>query len=140
MKTNEKDILRSLFPKMQNEPLPVNFHEKVMRKVQKKALMRAKRKKWEIFGYTSGAVAMLSCCAVLLYLTGIPLKIPNLETYTWAILNPNLAIFRSNAFIISIYIGALALLLLIVDSTIRRYMENKRNLSRLSGKQSYTFD
>jgi hypothetical protein len=43
MKTNEKDSMRSLFSNMQDEKLPVNFHEKVMHRVKQEALLREKR-------------------------------------------------------------------------------------------------
>ncbi|MDR0743769.1 MAG: hypothetical protein LBF05_05385, partial [Tannerella sp.] len=64
-------------------------------------------------------------CAVLLHFLGISFKIPELEPHTWSFPRPNLDIFRSHSFVMSVYIGALALFLLIVDSTIRRHIEKK---------------
>lgn len=127
MKTNEKDLMRSLFSKMQEERLPVNFHENVMRKVQKEALLREKRnRRWEIFGYVAGAAAMLSVCVVLLHFLGISFEIPELEVSAWTFPKPDFELFRSPSFIMSVYVGALALFLLIADSTIRRHIEKAK--------------
>jgi hypothetical protein len=128
MKPNEKDIMFSLFSEMQDEQLPLNFHENVMHKVQKEAMLRRKRnKRWEIFGYVSGAVAMLTVCVILLYIFGFSFEIPDFETYTWSFPKPDFGMFQSQSFKLSVYVGVLALFLLIADSTIRRHLEKTKH-------------
>ncbi|MDR0393684.1 MAG: hypothetical protein LBH77_00850, partial [Tannerella sp.] len=117
----------SLFSKMQDERLPLDFQAKVMEKIQKEAVLRRKRtKRWEIFGYVSGAVAIPAVCAVLLHLFGISFEIPKFELFADGFPRPDFSLFRSQSFLFSAYIGALAFVLLVVDSTIRRHIEKTK--------------
>ena len=127
MKPENKDQMRELFSQIEDERLPFNFNEKVMLKVRKEALLREKRKKrWEIFGYISGAVVMLFVCVILLYSMGISFDLPEFEPRTWVFPKPDFTIFGSQSFTLSVYVGVLALLLLIADSTIRRHIEKTK--------------
>ncbi len=128
MKLKDKDILHDLFAKMPDEVLPFGFNEKAMLKIRKKAEMREiKHKRLEIFGYVSGIVVMLAICVFVLYSMGISFDLPEIKRHTWAFSKPDFSIFRSQSFMLSVYIGILALFLLIMDSIIRRHIEKTRH-------------
>jgi hypothetical protein len=69
----------------------------------------------------------LSVCAVLLYFLGVSFELPDLELHTRSFPRPDPEIFRSDSFVMSVYIGTLALFLLIADSTIRRHIEKAKH-------------
>jgi hypothetical protein len=128
MKRNEKDIMYSLFSEMQEEQLPLNFQAKVMQKIQKEALLRRKRtKRWEIFGCVLGVVATLAVCVLLLHLSGISFDLSAFGLFTEGFPMPDFSLFRSRSFLFSAYIGVLAFILLMVDSTIRRRIEKTKH-------------
>ena len=131
METNDKDIMRGLFAGMTDEPLPFDFNEKVMARIQLEALSREKRnKRLEIFAYISGAVAMIAVCAVLLYNMGASFELPEIKWSVWTFPKPDIntpkfdySLFTSESFKFSVYIGMLGLILIIIDSLIRRHIE-----------------
>jgi hypothetical protein len=111
---------------MPDERLPLNFNEKIMRMIHKEALRRERRNRyWEIFGYTSAVLLMAAVCIFILYRMGVTFEIPDIEPRTWSFPRPDFSVFKSRSFILNLYVGILALFLLIVDSTIRRYIEKK---------------
>jgi hypothetical protein len=111
MKLNEKDRMHELFSGMQDEPLPLNFKEKVMSVIRREALRREKRnKQLEVFGYVTGTVAMTAVCIFILHYMGISFELPE---------------FNRQSSMLSIFTGTSALFLLIIDSIIRRQIEKK---------------
>ena len=128
MEPKEKDIMYELFAEIPDEQLPFNFNEKVMLRIQRKALLREKRnKQLEIFGYISGAVAMIAVCIYTLHYMGVSIELPELKRTTWTFHKPDYNIFSSRPFILGLYIGISALFLLIIDSKIRRHIEKTRH-------------
>ena len=124
METKNKDILHGLFSGMPDEPLPFDFNEKVMARIRRESLVREKRnKRWEIFGYISGAVAMIAACVYVLYSMEVSFEFPEIKLSAWAFPKPDYSIFTSQSFKFSVYIGILALFLIIIDSVIRRHIE-----------------
>jgi hypothetical protein len=137
MEMKDKDPLRPLFAGMSDEPLPLDFNAKVMNKVRQEAVLQEKRhKRMEIFGYVSGAVAMIAVCVLVFYYYDISFELPRLEFPRWnfptfeqylrSFPKPDFELFRSPSFLFSLYIGIAALFLLIVDSTIRRKIEKNK--------------
>ncbi|MDR2913660.1 MAG: hypothetical protein LBV74_02310 [Tannerella sp.] len=130
MKPKNKDILHDLFAGIPDEVLPFGFNEKAMLKIQKEAEIREKRHRYlEIFGYVSGIVVMLAVCVFVLHSMGISFELPKIEIelHTWSFPKPDFNIFRSQSFVLSVYVGVLALFLLIIDSIIRRHIEKTRH-------------
>lgn len=120
MKPKDKDRMREWFADMPDETLPFDFNEKLMVRIEREATVREKRnKRWAIFGYTSGAVAMLTVCVAVLYYMGISFEWPAIEPRTWTFPKADYDIFGSQSFLFSVYVGMLALFLLILDSVIR---------------------
>ena len=134
MEPDDKDIMYRLFAGMTDESLPVGFNEKAMERIRHEVLLRENRKKrWEMFGYFSGFVAAIAACVVVLYNMGISFKVPEFEWFAWTfpkfdsnILKFDYSIFTSQSFMLSVYIGILALFLIIVDFAIRRHIEKTR--------------
>ena len=130
METTDKDIMRELFAGMTDEPLPFDFNEKVMARIQFEALSREKRnKRLEIFAYISGTVAMIVVCVVLLYNMGVSFVLPEINWSAWTFPKPDIStpkldysLFTSESFKFSVYIGMLCLILIIIDSLIRRHI------------------
>ena len=135
MELKDKDILHGLFSGMTDDPLPFDFNEKVMARIRHEATMREKRKKrLEIFGYISGAVASIAVCVIILYCTGFSFRLPEVNWPEWSSLKTELSfrkidysIFSSQSFKFSVYIGTLGLILIILDSLIRRHIEKTGN-------------
>ena len=130
MESNNKDILQRLLAGMPDETLPVSFNEQVMRKVREAAALRAKRRKYmEILGYVSGFVAMLAVCVFTFMYFDISIALPDME-WDLGLRNsfpqPDYELFGSPSFLFSLYVGIVALFLLIVDSTIRRKIERNK--------------
>jgi hypothetical protein len=126
LEPNEKDIMRGLFAGMPDEQLPPEFNAKVMHRIRREALRRRKRNRcWEIFGYASAAVFMTAVCIFIFYRMGITFKMPEMDLRVWSFPRPDFGIFKSRSFFFSLYIGILALFLLIVDSVIRRHAGKK---------------
>lgn len=123
---NEKDIIRELFSGMPDERLSLNFNENVMRRIHKEALRRERRNRcWEILGYASATLLMAAVCMFVLYRTGMTFEILEIKPGAWSFSCPDFSMFKSRSFIFSLYVGILALFLLIVDSLIRRHIEKK---------------
>jgi hypothetical protein len=111
---------------MPDERLPLNFNENVMCRIRKEVLRRERRnRRWEIFGYVSATLLMAAVCVFILYCTGVTFEIPEIEPRTWSFPRSDFSMFKSQSFIVSLYVGILASFLLIVDSTIRRHIEKK---------------
>jgi hypothetical protein len=127
MESIEKDRLRELFSGMPDEPLPLNFNEKVMSGVRREALRREKRRKQqEVFGYVAGTVAMAGICVLMFHFMGIPLELPELKLpCVRPFFQPDFSMFRSQSFILSVFTGMSALFLLIIDSIIRHHTGKK---------------
>ena len=135
MEQNDKDILRGLFAGMTDESLPLDFNEKVMTRIRHEAMLREKRNKLlEIFGYISGAIATIAVCVIILYSTGFSFQFPAINWPEWASLRPefsfrkiDFSIFSSQPFKFSVFIGTLGLILIIIDSLIRRHIGKTGN-------------
>ena len=126
-KTINKDMLRELFAGMPDESLPVGFDEKVMSRIHREASLREKRnKRLEVFSYISGGAAMIAVCVLILLYMGVSFELPQINLTTPTFAKPEFN-FDSGSFGISMYIGTLALFLLIIDSTIRRHIEKAKN-------------
>ena len=126
METNENDRWRQLFAGMPDEALPLDFNEKVMVRIEMEAVLREKKRRyWEILGYASGFAAMLITCVVAFFYFDVSFQMPEKEPFMWSFprLDPDL--LTSPSFALSFKIGALALFLLIIDSTIRRHIGRK---------------
>ena len=124
MEPKENDRWRNLFAGMPDEALPLDFNEKVMVRIEKEATLREKKRRyWEIFGYASGFAAMLTTCVIAFYYFDISLQITEIESFAWSFPELDLDLFTSPSFTLSFKIGALALFLLITDSTIRRHIK-----------------
>ena len=124
----DKDILYQLFAGMPDEMLPENFNEKVMRKVMVESAFRVKKRKYrEFFWYASGIIAMLTIGVFILIFYEISIEVPQLELPVWTFPKPDYELFKSQSFHLSIWIGIVALFLLIVDSIIRRNIEKSKN-------------
>jgi len=127
MGSNDKDIFRQLFAGMPDEVLPMDFNEKVMRKVRKEAALREKRRNYmEVFGYITMGIVMMAVGALILYYFDIPIALPSLDLRNWSFPKPDYELFTTQSFLFSVYIGVLALFLLIIDSTIRRHIEKNK--------------
>ena len=132
MEMNDKDPLQPLFAGMSDEPLPLDFNPKVMVKIRREAVLQEKKRKYrEIFGYVSGFVAMIAVCVFVFYYYDISFEflqweLPKFELQSWSFPKPDFELFRSQSFLLSLYIGVAALFLLIVDSTIRRKIEKNK--------------
>jgi hypothetical protein len=128
MKADERDVMYGLFSEMQDERLPMHFQAKVMQRIQKEAARRRRSaKRWEIVGYVAGIVAMLTVCAVLWYVLDLSFEFPEFGLFADGFPRPDFSLFRSPSFLFSAYIGALAFVLLIVDSAIRRRLEKNKH-------------
>ena len=120
METKNKDMMRELFVGLPDESLPFGFDEKVMARIHREASLREKRnKRLEIFGYTSGAVAMMAVCFLVLNYIGVSFELPQINLSMPAFPKPD---FDSGSFGLSVYIGTLALFLLIIDSVVRKHL------------------
>jgi len=127
MESNDKDIFRQLFAGMPDEVLSMDFNEKVMRKVRVEAALREKKRKYlEVFGYITMGIVMMAVGALILYYFDISIVLPSLDLRNWSFPKPDYELFTSQSFLFSVYIGVLALFLLIIDSTIRRYIEKNK--------------
>ena len=130
MEQNDKDILQGLFSGMKYESLPFDFNEKVMARIQREAVLREKRRNLlEIFGYISGGVAMIAVSVIVLYFIGFSFVLPEINWPAWSSLKLDFSfmkidsgIFTSQSFKFSVFIGTLGLILLIIDSLIRRHI------------------
>jgi len=127
MEPKDKDLLHQLFAGMPDETLPLYFNEKVMGKIRKEAVSRViKRKYKEIFGYVAGGIVMLTIYALILFFFDISIELPTIDLHNWSFPRPDYELFKSQPFYISVFIGIVALFLLIVDSSIRRYIEKNK--------------
>jgi len=123
MKPNDKDMMREWLSSIPDEALPFHFNEKVMTRISREVVLRENRnKRWAIFGYISGAVAMVAVCVLILYSMGVSFDIPSIEPRAWVFPKPDYTIFHSQSFWFSLYVGILALFLLVVDSLIRHHI------------------
>ena len=128
MESKNNDLWHNLFAGVHDEELPFNFNEKVMLKIQKEVALRDKKRKYlEIFGYASGIVAMLVVCVFVFSYFEISFELPAFNLSAWTFPMPDYELFKSQSFLFSVYIGSIALFLLIVDSSIRRTIEKNRN-------------
>ena len=128
METKDNDLWRNLFEAMPDEALPTDFHARVIDRINKKAVLRKKVNRfWEICGVASGIATMLITGVIVFYKMDISFKLPEIEPYRWPVPAFDFEMFTSPSFGISIQIGILALLLLILDSTIRRAIEKKKH-------------
>ena len=126
METENKDMMRELFAGLSDESLPFRFDEKVMKRIHREALLREKRNKHlEIFAYISGGAVMIAVCVLILYYRGASFEFPQINLLMPTFTKPEFD-FDSRSLGISMYIGALALFLLIIDSTIRRRIEKTK--------------
>ena len=120
-------MMRELFAGLSDESLPLGFDEKVMSRIHHEASLRVKRnKRLEIFAYVSGGVAMITIWVLLLYYRGVSFELPQINLSMPTFTKPEFN-FNTGTFGISMYIGALSLFLLIIDSTIRRRIEKMKN-------------
>ena len=127
MESRDKDIWYGLFAGISDETLPPDFNERVMQKIREEAASREKKHRYmEIFGYVSGITATLVACVLVFYYLDIPFEFPKLDISEWSFLKPDYTLFKSQSFLSSVYIGAIALFLLIVDSTIRKHIGKKQ--------------
>lgn len=140
MQIKDKDIMREWFADMPDESLPSRFQEKIMEKVRQEALLREKRhKRWGIFGYVSGVAVMIGVCVSILYSLGMTYDISEISSFTksfdmpeiawpkWDYLQPDSSVFHSHSFLLSVFVGILALFLLFADSLIRRHIEKMKH-------------
>lgn len=127
------DVMCEWFTALPDESLPFRFHEKMMNRIREEAQICEKRnERRELFGYVSGAVVMVALCIGILYSLGIPsdsmetgqsawmiempvFEMPVIEWAKWELPKPDEAFFHSQSFSLSVYVGALALLLLFAD-------------------------
>lgn len=128
MKPNDKDRMREWLADIPDETLPFNFNDKVMTRIYREAALREKRnKRWAIFGYISGGVAMMVVCVLILYGMGVSFEMPAIETHAWTFPKPDYSLFHSRSFLLSLYVGILALFLLVMDSLIRHRIEKTKH-------------
>ena len=121
-----KDKLYQLFAGLSDETLPVDFNEKVMKKIRKEAIWQKKKRKYiEICGYASGIVIMLFACALVFHFYDVSIELPTFELPAWSFPKPDLGLFKSQSFHFSLFIATAALFLIIIDSTIRRKIEKR---------------
>ncbi len=119
-----KDMMYGLFAGMSNESLPEGFNEKVMLKVRKEAKQRKMRYRYlNILGYISGAIAVIALCLFALRYTGVSFPVNEYRDFVSFVSPFQMDMFNSPSFLFSLYIGGLALILLITDLMIRRHME-----------------
>jgi hypothetical protein len=117
--------MRGMFAQLPDAQLPEGFDAKVMKKVYAGVAMRKSRRKLlEALAYTFGAAAMAAVCIILIKVLNVP---TGFESFEWSIFKvPRLDFMNSPSFSLSIYAGSLALLLLLVDSGIRRTLHNSK--------------
>ncbi|MDR3250885.1 MAG: hypothetical protein LBT42_04375 [Tannerella sp.] len=123
MEQMDRDMMRELFRRMDDAPLPPGFNEKMMRMIRREASLKEKRSRLlSVLGYVSGCVAMAAVCAVILYKSGYRFVMPDFEPIVWSFPKVDLDIFNTQSFGLSLYIGSLAFLLLVADATIRHFI------------------
>ena len=126
METENKDIMRELFAGLPDESLPFRFDDKVMERIHREASLRVKRnKRLEVLGYVSGGAAMIAICIFIQYYMGVSFELPKINLSMPTFTKPEFS-FDLNSFGLSLYIGIIALFLLIIDSTVRRRLEKTK--------------
>ena len=121
----DKDFFSVLFAGLTDEILPPDFNEKVMLRIQKEAVLQEKKRRYyELFGYIAGGVATLAACVLIFIYYDIKLPVFAFPVLTFPRFEPE--VFTSPSFTLSLQVGIMALLLLIVDSTIRRHLSRGR--------------
>lgn len=120
MKMEEKDILREMFRDLPDERLPDGFNETVMSLVGKEVARREKAGRLqETLCYVAAGISILSGLAVVLFMLDFSfsnLHMPKVD----------LSGFESSSLPFSIYIGSIALLLLVADTLIRHHISKKK--------------
>jgi len=135
MKQDDNDIMHRLFANMTDEPLPSDFNKNVMVRIRHEAqLCERRNKRVELFGYISGAIAMIVVCIMILYYMGISFEFSEINWSPWTFSKPDFSnlkidfsIFTTQSFKSSVYIGTLGLFLIVIDSFIRRHIEKTRH-------------
>ena len=126
MEANNRDMMRELFAGMPDESLPFGFDEKVMNRIRREASLREKRnKRLEVLGYISGGAAMIAICILIQYYMGVSFELPKINLSMPTFTKPEFS-FDLGSFGLSLYIGIIALFLLIIDSTVRRRLEKTK--------------
>ena len=124
METKDNGLWHSLFSSIPDETLPDDFPTKVMDKIQAKIALRKKMNRfWEIGGIATGIAVMLITCVIVVYNMDISFRFPEIEPIVWTFPTFDFNLFTSPSFRISFQIGVMALLLLIADTTIRRWVK-----------------
>ncbi|MDR2146859.1 MAG: hypothetical protein LBE91_10420 [Tannerella sp.] len=121
-----EDTMRKLFAQLPEEQLPPDFNRNMMEKIRLEAVKRAKVEKLKnILGYVLGGVIMVTAAVLAFYFTGFKFQLPEFDlpdfsSLRWTFAKPDWEVLKSPSFLFSFYIGALALLLLVADSMLRR--------------------
>jgi len=124
METKDSSLWRNLFVAIPDETLPDDFPTKVMDKIRAKMALRKKMNRfWEISGVAAGIVVMLITCVIVVYNMDISFRFPEIEPLVWTFPTFDFKLFTSPSFRVSFQIGILAVLLLMIDSTIRGRIE-----------------
>jgi hypothetical protein len=127
MKKSVDEYWRGLFADMPDETLPCDFNEKVMSRVQKEVALREKKRRfYELCGYIAGGMATFAVCILIFALYDIPFELPEIVFPVFEFPKFDPEIFTSPSFTLSLQVGVIALLLLIIESTIRRFMSYRR--------------
>ena len=107
MNPNEQDLLKSIFSRLPDERLPLNFHPEMMQQIRKEAARIAKRnERLYILALIAGVLFTVGLAVAALLYVGIP---------TITIEFPRVSIPPSY-----IYFGLLVLVLLCMDLLLRQ--------------------
>jgi hypothetical protein len=124
MKQDKNYSLYDMFSEIPDESLPNRFNEKLMLKINKEAIRHKRKMQIRSFtGYASIVVFMLLTAAGLFLYFGFSFEIPEIKIENIAFSKPSINSFKNTGFHLSLYIGTLALSLLIFDSIIRRHIK-----------------
>jgi hypothetical protein len=122
MKTEDKDVMRNLFAQLHDEQLPRDFNLKVMEKIRLEAARKERMAGLQaVIGYVLCGAIMIAACIFACRYTGFSPELPDMQSLLRPFEQPDFEALKSPSFLFSLYIGGLALLLLVADSLLRRH-------------------
>jgi hypothetical protein len=121
MKTEDKDIMRKLFAQLPDEQLPPAFNSSIMKEIRLNAAGKERISKMKnILGYVFCGAIMITVCVFALRYTVFPVEFPDWQSCLQLFEKPDFEALKSPSFLFSLYIGMLALLLLVAETLLRR--------------------
>jgi hypothetical protein len=114
-KDNEPDLLKTLFSRMEEEPLPASFCEEVMRRVEaESARVRRRNERLGLLCVVVASLGIIGLAVATFMRVGVTLP-------QWELRLP-----ESSALPFYLYIGAIAFMLLTIDYFFRQAYRKRR--------------